>query len=124
MSHNACYCISDQDHVCQHLQDGMHVSLQYCLAWLCEGLLPEFLTLPCAGSQHRDSDYLVIDINYFPGYEKLPGYEAMMVDFLQTLAAESKQSVDGGLDGASRLKHAVSQTPVRTSAPTSMAVPL
>lgn len=25
--------------------------------------------------------YLVIDINYFPGYEKLPSYEAVMVDF-------------------------------------------
>ncbi|KAL4586270.1 hypothetical protein LXL04_010905 [Taraxacum kok-saghyz] len=25
--------------------------------------------------------YLVIDINYFPGYEKLPSYETVMIDF-------------------------------------------
>ena len=26
--------------------------------------------------------YLIIDINYFPGYAKLPGYEAMLTDFI------------------------------------------
>ena len=32
-----------------------------------------------AGKPH----FLVIDINYFPGYGKLPGYEAFFADFLQ-----------------------------------------
>ena len=28
---------------------------------------------------------MVIDINYFPGFEKLPNYENLMVEFLLTL---------------------------------------
>ncbi|KAK9868299.1 hypothetical protein WJX84_009842 [Apatococcus fuscideae] len=66
---------------------------------------------PVHGAQHRTSDYLVIDINYFPGYEKLPGYESMMVDFLQTLAADSRKPHDATFACPSHLKHAVSQTP-------------
>ncbi|KAK9822224.1 hypothetical protein WJX81_000985 [Elliptochloris bilobata] len=31
------------------------------------------------------ADYLVIDINYFPGYEKLPHYEDLMSQYLATL---------------------------------------
>nr|XP_043610733.1 inositol-tetrakisphosphate 1-kinase 1-like [Erigeron canadensis] len=31
---------------------------------------------------HNGSGYLVIDINYFPGYEKLPSYETVITDFL------------------------------------------
>lgn len=34
--------------------------------------------------------YFVIDINYFPGYGKLPGYEHMFTDFLLS-ASESKE---------------------------------
>ncbi|XP_078436588.1 inositol-tetrakisphosphate 1-kinase 4-like isoform X2 [Wolffia australiana] len=34
------------------------------------------------GSKDR---YFVIDINYFPGYGKLPGYELMFIDFLSDL---------------------------------------
>ncbi|CAI9274751.1 unnamed protein product [Lactuca saligna] len=26
--------------------------------------------------------YLVVDINYFPGYAKMPGYESVLTDFL------------------------------------------
>lgn len=29
----------------------------------------------------KSDGYLVIDINYFPGYEKLPSYESVMTDF-------------------------------------------
>lgn len=29
--------------------------------------------------------YLVVDINYFPGYAKMPGYEAVLTDFLWDL---------------------------------------
>ncbi|KAJ0642254.1 putative phosphotransferase with an alcohol group as acceptor [Helianthus annuus] len=29
----------------------------------------------------KSDGYLVVDINYFPGYEKLPLYESVMVDF-------------------------------------------
>ncbi|BDA40908.1 Inositol-tetrakisphosphate 1-kinase 5 [Coccomyxa sp. Obi] len=31
------------------------------------------------------ADYMVIDINYFPGFEKLPNYENLMVEFLTSL---------------------------------------
>lgn len=33
----------------------------------------------------------VIDINYFPGYEKLPGYEELMVKFLQAQLEQQQQ---------------------------------
>jgi len=29
-----------------------------------------------------DADFLVIDINYFPGFEKLPDYEGLLIEFL------------------------------------------
>ena len=31
------------------------------------------------------ADYLVIDINYFPGFEKLPDYEGLLIEFLAWL---------------------------------------
>ncbi|KAK9810418.1 hypothetical protein WJX72_010392 [[Myrmecia] bisecta] len=53
--------------------------------------------LPClqdgAGPCGAPCDYLVIDINYFPGYEKLPNYEDIMVEFLRTLV---QQQASGG----------------------------
>jgi inositol-1,3,4-trisphosphate 5/6-kinase/inositol-tetrakisphosphate 1-kinase len=39
----------------------------------------------CAGRVPEGADYMVIDINYFPGFEKLPNYENLMVEFLSTL---------------------------------------
>ncbi|XP_057548182.1 inositol-tetrakisphosphate 1-kinase 5-like [Amaranthus tricolor] len=33
-------------------------------------------------SQTSGNRYLVIDINYFPGYAKVPGFEAMITDFI------------------------------------------
>lgn len=48
--------------------------------------------------------YLVIDINYFPGYEKLPSYETVMVDFflnikkLQELKKTTKKENDDRID--------------------------
>lgn len=38
-----------------------------------------------AGRVPEGADYMVIDINYFPGFEKLPNYENLMVEFLLTL---------------------------------------
>lgn len=39
----------------------------------------------------KDVDFLVVDINYFPGYEKLPNHSALMVDFLQSLLNPTKE---------------------------------
>ncbi|CAL5227409.1 g10367 [Coccomyxa viridis] len=44
------------------------------------------------GRVPRDADYMVIDINYFPGFEKLPNYETMMVDFLSTLLHKRREA--------------------------------
>jgi hypothetical protein len=44
--------------------------------------------------------FLVIDINYFPGYAKMPGYEAVISDWLRKVAtataaqATTEQAVD------------------------------
>lgn len=38
----------------------------------------------------KGADFLVVDINYFPGYEKLPNHAALMVEFLQSLLIPSK----------------------------------
>ncbi|KAJ4721092.1 Inositol-tetrakisphosphate 1-kinase [Melia azedarach] len=41
--------------------------------------------------------YLVIDINYFPGYAKLPGYELILTDFfLDLVNKKSAPGVTGG----------------------------
>ncbi|KAG0561233.1 hypothetical protein KC19_9G047500 [Ceratodon purpureus] len=42
----------------------------------------------------------VIDINYFPGYAKMPAYETVLTDFLLDLRHE-KASVDSNSDGIS-----------------------
>ncbi|XP_042508916.1 inositol-tetrakisphosphate 1-kinase 1-like [Macadamia integrifolia] len=41
--------------------------------------------------------YLVIDINYFPGYAKMPSYETVLTDFFYELHRQ-KQKQLGGLD--------------------------
>ena len=38
-----------------------------------------------AAAAPPDADYLVIDINYFPGFEKLPDYEGLLIEFLAWL---------------------------------------
>lgn len=40
------------------------------------------------GRKGLAEEYHLIDINYFPGYEKLPGYENLMVQFFQSIWAE------------------------------------
>jgi len=47
------------------------------------------------------ADFLVIDINYFPGIEKLPGYEGLMVGFLQWVTGpEGTAATTGWVAGA------------------------
>ena len=41
------------------------------------------------------ADYLVIDINYFPGYEKLPHYEDLMAQYLATLFPQAAAAPSG-----------------------------
>eukprot|EP00271_Cylindrocystis_brebissonii_P006191 TRINITY_DN18836_c0_g1_i1.p1 TRINITY_DN18836_c0_g1~~TRINITY_DN18836_c0_g1_i1.p1 ORF type:complete len:385 (-),score=45.03 TRINITY_DN18836_c0_g1_i1:1149-2303(-) len=56
--------------------------------------------------------YYVIDINYFPGYSKMPGYEVFFVEFLLQLARERllpPQSTNGT---------STSSRPARSSSPT------
>ena len=36
-------------------------------------------------------EYLVIDINYFPGFEKLPNYEEAMVKFLVKITQQQQK---------------------------------
>lgn len=39
----------------------------------------------------RDANrYLIIDINYFPGYEKIPNYESVLTDFLLNSMEKNK----------------------------------
>ena len=49
---------------------------------------PIIMLLAVAGG--KGADFLVVDINYFPGYEKLPNHAALMVEFLQSLLIPSK----------------------------------
>ncbi|RWW33802.1 hypothetical protein GW17_00001453 [Ensete ventricosum] len=43
------------------------------------------------------SRYLVIDINYFPGYAKMPSYEKILTDFFWNIVYENKEQDPGGL---------------------------
>ena len=55
-----------------------------------ENTLCECVNSACAAGRVPDrADYLVIDINYFPGYEKLPHYEDLMAQYLATLFPEA-----------------------------------
>ncbi|KAG6737623.1 hypothetical protein POTOM_059151 [Populus tomentosa] len=39
----------------------------------------------------RDANrYLIIDINYFPGYEKIPNYESVLTDFILNSMEKNK----------------------------------
>ena len=38
-----------------------------------------------SGAPPQEQLYYLIDINYFPGYEKLPGYEDLMVQFFRSI---------------------------------------
>ncbi|KAG5249054.1 inositol-tetrakisphosphate kinase [Salix suchowensis] len=45
--------------------------------------------------------YLVIDINYFPGYAKMPGYETVLTDFFCDVVGKkslSEEKEKGGVD--------------------------
>ena len=35
--------------------------------------------------------YLVIDINYFPGYAKMPSYERVMTDFFWNVVSKNER---------------------------------
>ena len=43
--------------------------------------------------------YLVIDINYFPGYEKLPDYETILTDFLCSMIHKEQGDGSGSVLG-------------------------
>eukprot|EP00249_Psilotum_nudum_P021369 c28085_g4_i1 orf=266-1516(-) len=44
--------------------------------------------------------YYVIDINYFPGYGKMPDYEYIFTDFLLSLAQRKEEKVNAGIQGS------------------------
>lgn len=50
---------------------------------------------PRVGGCPVGASYLVIDINYFPGFEKLPDYEALMAEFLGWLFSEDGVATAG-----------------------------
>ncbi|CAJ1931118.1 unnamed protein product [Sphenostylis stenocarpa] len=59
----------------------------------------------------RDSErknlYLIVDINYFPGYAKMPGYETVWTDFLCDVLCKKQQgskecSQNGGFHGCDK----------------------
>lgn len=48
--------------------------------------------------------YLIVDINYFPGYAKMPGYETVLTDFFCDVLCKKQQwgedcSENAGFDG-------------------------
>uniref|UniRef100_A0A0D9VFT1 Inositol-tetrakisphosphate 1-kinase n=1 Tax=Leersia perrieri TaxID=77586 RepID=A0A0D9VFT1_9ORYZ len=46
-------------------------------------------------SEEHGDRYFVIDINYFPGYAKMPGYETALTDFFLEMLAASGRPVHG-----------------------------
>ena len=43
-----------------------------------------------AGDGERLPDFLLLDVNAFPGYEKLPNYEELYVTYLKSLLLDNK----------------------------------
>lgn len=52
--------------------------------------------IPGAPPESESSRYHVIDINAFPGYEKLPDYEAIMTEFLRAVVQDSSAGSQQG----------------------------
>ncbi|TKY70035.1 Inositol-tetrakisphosphate 1-kinase 1 [Spatholobus suberectus] len=52
----------------------------------------------------RDSQcgnrYLIVDINYFPGYAKMPGYETVLTDFFCDVLRKKQQVGEEGSENA------------------------
>jgi inositol-1,3,4-trisphosphate 5/6-kinase/inositol-tetrakisphosphate 1-kinase len=46
-------------------------------------------------SRDKNGRYLVIDINYFPGYAKMPSYESVLVDFFKHVVDERRNKTSG-----------------------------
>ena len=69
---------------------------------------------PRVGGCPVGASYLVIDINYFPGFEKLPDYEALMAEFLGWLFSEDGVATAG--DDAAAEASARAPTPVEPAA--------
>lgn len=40
----------------------------------------------------RKDRYLIVDINYFPGYAKMPGYEIVFTEFLCDVLCKKQQA--------------------------------
>lgn len=59
---------------------------------------------PWTGAGSKGADFLV-NINYFPGYEKLPNHAALMVDFLQSLLSPAKEQVSAKERGTQVQRH-------------------
>lgn len=53
--------------------------------------------------------YLVIDINYFPGYAKMPAYESVLTDFFCKIFDE-KKSLEGGAVTDAKLDEKINAT--------------
>ncbi|KAI3771039.1 hypothetical protein L6452_02191 [Arctium lappa] len=79
-------------------------SLTALAIWLSLSLLTVRFLSHCSGVRWRrfgvekGGGYLVIDINYFPDYEKLPCYETVMTDFFLNLMKShtvEKTTADG-----------------------------
>lgn len=63
--------------------------------------------VPCGAEQ--ESRYYIIDINYFPGVDKIPGFEQIFVDFLAAACAAKRNGATGA--GGDSLPAAAGSSP-------------
>ena len=51
--------------------------------------------------------YFVIDINYFPGYAKMPNYESVLTDFFLDLVRdkENREVISGNVEDGERVSN-------------------
>jgi len=79
--------------------------------WFCRGLGRELarrlglrlfnidVILPGGGAPGGERTAFVVDINYFPGYDKLPGWQGLLLGFLKKSAEEGRRRRAGGAGG-------------------------
>ena len=48
----------------------------------------------CAVDDGVHKDFLLLDVNAFPGYEKLPDYEELYVAYLKSLFSDDQTQVE------------------------------
>ncbi|XP_027361739.1 LOW QUALITY PROTEIN: inositol-tetrakisphosphate 1-kinase 1-like [Abrus precatorius] len=98
--------IDDKYYKMMHLDDAEMPPLSF-LTQIARGLRRvlklNLFNFDVIRDSRRGNRYLIIDINYFPGYAKMPGYETVLTDFFCDVLCEKEQGGEECSENADRM---------------------